>query len=352
MMMQGRDAENGFVMVAAIWFVALMALLAVIIETWISRSIEHAANLQDRLKEHIAVANAENEVAFRMLSGFFSVRGLELPQGAEWNAAIAPDAAIGGRQIGAETPFIALDGRPYRLGSTIVLLQDDRGLYNLGYPNSGVLGNLLGKYGVPFPDRGRLIDRLLDYTQKSDLHRLNGASAEDYQKAGKQVPRGEPLLTPWEPLRVLSWDAYPALWRGPIKLPDIATTGNLVQINPNTAPESLLASLPGMDDKAAERVIRYRQRFTIGNQAELDLAAGTAVGGDPMALSFFPADSVDLTIAAAGDPLAYRLRISLSPNGTAPYRIAYLVAVAGSQAADSSHAPAIPTPGKGAENKE
>lgn len=356
-MTQEPASENGFVLVAAIWFVALLALLGLVIESWMTGSIDLAARLQDRLKAHIAIQNAENEVAFRMLSGFFSVRGLELPQGVEGNAARAPDAALGGYQAAVGTPYIALDGRPYRLDSTIVRLQDDRGLYNLGHPDQTILGNLLGRYGVAYPDRGRLIDRLLDYMQKSDLHRLNGASAADYERAGKPVPRGEPLLTPWEPLRVLSWDAYPALWRGPTKLPNLTTTGNLVQINPNTAPEPILASLPGMDERAAERVVRYRQRFIMRNVGDLDLAAGVAVGVDPMSLMFFPSASLELTIEAAGDPLVKRLRLRLSPNGEAPYYIAYSVAVAKTESrpspdTDQAHAAEIPGPGSGADERK
>jgi len=47
---------------------------------------------------------------------------------------------------------------------------------------------------------------------------------------------------------------------GPDLLPDLTTTADTVQLNPNPAPAQILRSLPGMDEAAAERIIQWPLR--------------------------------------------------------------------------------------------
>ena len=334
-MTRERPGERGFALIAAIWFVALMAFVGIVIAGWMSRSVGLATRLQDRLASRIAIVDAENQVEYRMVSGFFSPRGLEMPQGDELTAAMAPEAAFG-YQFGAGTTYVALDNEQYRLGMAVVRLQDDNGLYTLDFPNRLLLGSLLRRYGLDANDRDVLLDRLFDYMGKSVFQRLNGASAVDYAAAGRPPPRDGPLLTPWEALRVLSWDGYPALWQEPGALPDLTTIGTHVLLNPTTAPEAILASLPGMDEDAARRVLLYRRRFVIQNSVDFDQAAGTGVGVSPMSLVFFPADSIDVTISAPKTPLVYRMHLQLSPIAPAPIRIGYAVGLPEDSASPSN----------------
>jgi general secretion pathway protein K len=323
-MMRDREGESGFALMAAIWFIALLGLVSVVIAGWMQRSLGLAQRLQERLAAHDATIGAESEVAFRMVTGFFSARGLELPQGNERTGAMAPDNPFG-YAFARETRYLGLDDRPYKLGSVVVRLQDESGLYTLNYPEPALLGNLLRSYGIAYNDRDVLFERLLDYMDKSEFSRLNGATAADYLSAGRPPPRGAPLLTPWEASRVLSWDSYPTLWRGSDALPDLTGISDRVQLNPNTAPAAILRSLPGMDEDAAERVIKYRAHYIMGSIIDLDRAAGVGIPVDPMELLFFPSGNLQVTILSADDPLVHRLALRLTAIGQAPYRVDYAV---------------------------
>ena len=311
-------------LIAAIWFVALTAFAAIIISGWMSRSLTLATRLQERLAARQSLLNAQNEFEYRLVSGFLSPRGLELPEKEERTSAIAPDAVFG-FQFAASTHYIALDDRPYRMGSVVIRLQDDRGLITLNHPSPDTIGSLLSSYGVERGDRAVLIDRLLDYMGNSALQRLNGATAEDYKAAGRPPPRGAPLLTPWEALRVLSWDGYPALWREPGSLADLTTIGDAVQLNAQTAPAAVLATLPGMNADAAQRVVQYRQTHLVQSLDELSAVAGVGIGVDPMAMMFFPADAMDVTIAAGPQPVVQQFRLQLTPIAKEPFRVDYVV---------------------------
>lgn len=349
-MMRPRGSESGFALLAAIWFIAVLALVAVAIAGWMERSLGLAQRLQERLAAHRATIDAENEIAFDMVTGYFSTRGLELPQGRELAAAMTPASPFG-YNFAAETRYLALDDRPYKLGSVVVRLQDERGLYNLANPDPNLLGNLLRSYGVPYEDRGGLIDRLLDYMNKSPFSRLNGATSADYLSAGRPPPRGAPLLTPWEASRVLSWGGYPALWREPDALPDLTAIGDTVQLNPNTAPARVLRTLPGMDDEAVERVLKYRARYIIESDIDLDRAAGVNIPVDPFEyFFFFPSGNLRVTMLSADDPLVHSFELRWTAVGMAPYRVDYAVNVpADDDAANLARAsglPAFPEPGQ------
>jgi hypothetical protein len=319
-----QEGESGFALLAAIWFIVVLALVAVVIAGWMQRSLGLAQRLQERLAAHQATIGAENEVAFRMVTGFFSPRGLEFPRDEERAEAMAPEAALG-FAFAPATRYLALDDRPYKLGSVVVRLQDERGLYTLNHPGSVLFGSLLRSYGIAYGDRGVLIDRLLDYMDKSEFYRLNGATAADYLSAGRPPPRNAPLLTPWEAVRALSWDGYPSLWRGPNALPDLTSIADTVQLNPNTAPAAILRSLPGMDDATVERVIKYRAHYIIESAADLDRVAGVNIPVDVLLFHFFPLDHLRVTIVSAKDPLVRSLALRLTPIGEAPYRIDYTV---------------------------
>jgi len=359
-MMRGRgsrEGEAGFALLAAIWFIVVLALVGVVIAGWMERSLGLAYRLQERLAAHRATIGAENEIAFRMVTGYFSTRGLELPRGSDLAGAMAPESPFG-YAFAPETRYLALDDRPYKLGSLVVRLQDERGLYPLNNPDPNLLGNLLRSYGIRYEDRGVLIDRLLDYLDKSDLSRLNGATAADYLSAGRATPRGAPLLTPWEAWRVLSWDTYPALWQGPGALPDLTAIGDTVQLNPNTAPARVLRTLPGMDEDAVERVIKYRARYIIQSSIDLDRAAGVNIPVDPFEFFFFyPSGSLRVTILSAKNPLVHRVVLRLTPVGQAPYRVDYAVDLPADEDATklarAGDLPALPEagqPGSSAEN--
>jgi general secretion pathway protein K len=348
---RGNDGRQaGFALLAAIWFVVVLAFVAVVVAGWMHRSLGLAQRLQDRLIARTATIDAENRVAFRWLSGFFSSRGLELPQGGDRDRAMTEHAVLS-TSFAPETPYIALDNRPYKLGTVVVRLQDESGLYSLNHPNRILLGNLLRSYGINYEDRDVLFDRLGDYIDKSDLSRLNGATAADYLQAGRPAPRSAPLLTPWEAARVLSWDDYRALWREPDALADLTAIGDMVMLNPNTAPERILRTLPGMDEASAARVIKYRARYLIQSEADFTRAAGVNIGIDPLTVMGFPSGGLRVTIVSANDPLVRRLAMQLTPTERAPYRVDYAVGLPADDnakhLAQAADLPALPGTGAG-----
>ena len=76
--------EDGFALVTTLWFLALLALVAVVVEGWISAALERATALQERVESRAALIGATDHLALVMVTSGFSARGIEfVPQASE-----------------------------------------------------------------------------------------------------------------------------------------------------------------------------------------------------------------------------------------------------------------------------
>ncbi len=320
-----RRRQDGFVLIAVIWFVALIALAATIISGWLSDSLQRASALKDRIVGEQALISGTDEVAFLLTSGYFTQNSLVHIGAADAKVAVSPL----GFTPPSGAPITALDGRPYRFGTGVVELQDRKGLYNLTSINPYTFEHLVGYFGISPQDASGLLDKLLDYEHaNTTLQHLNGANLGDYRVAGLAPPRNARLITPWEVYRVLSWDRYHALWSGSVGFGDLTTVDPDTQgFNPNTAPPALLLGLPGMNQDGVNKVIAYREKQPITNLLDLEGAAGLVLPVEFTSVSAFPANGVRATIAFPNDPLAREVEFTLPPASAVPYRIDYAVDV-------------------------
>jgi hypothetical protein len=343
-----RD-EQGFALVITLWFLALLAFVAVVIEGWIASSLNRANALQQRTGASAALIGAADRVIFDMVVAGRSPRGLELaPPSPVANAGAATPAGTNVRWP-PESPHLALDGRPYRVGSAVVQLQDEGGLYDLSNPKLASMEKLLGGYGVSLPDADRLTAALVAYAKKPTD--LRGAEDTDsgYGRSGLLLPRYARLLTPWELYRVLGWAGRPALWRGPDALPDLVTTGPAGGLAVNAASAKVLMIEAGIDEGEAARLLAARTQTAIANTSDLPGSPTGFLELLDRPLEVLPSRTIRLKLTAASDPLEHILSIRLTPQAQAPYRIDYAAALpqsaaARAAAAASSLVPPLPTP--------
>jgi hypothetical protein len=310
--------EDGFVLIATLVLVAVLAFVAVVVENWISGSLDRAYARGRLSDSRAAVIGATNRVAFALVTGGFSARGLELvppqPGDAEPNGtAEAP---------WPRTPFIALDDRPYRLGNAVVRLQDEAGLYPLNHTTPGSLDALLQAYGLNGREREALAVSLTDYFRKPGATPESGIAAAGDASAGSAIPRQVRLLTPWELSRIPGWGASNALWRGSEALPEVAGILNGGAINPNTAPLFALLAIPDMDRPTAAELIAYRATHPIANPADFKQATGLDAG-ENLQLYFMPFGAVHVQVLLPDDPLMHELVLRSTPGGEAPVAIEY-----------------------------
>src|ERR1700733_11055908 len=127
------------------------------------------------------------------------------------------DAAIVRAALGIEAPDIVdrwrVDGTPESLtfdGKTVtVSVQDELGRFDLNAVDGSMLSALFRAENVPLDESDKLVDRILDWRGSTDLHRLHGATSEDYTAAGLPYkPRHGPFQSLDELRLVLGMPPY------------------------------------------------------------------------------------------------------------------------------------------------
>lgn len=315
-----ESAENGFILVAVLWFSALLALAAVVIEAWVSTALDRGAALDRRVAAQAAFITAEERVAFLLAAGSAGPRGIEL-QPPPSTAGRDAEAPPGGTEPPSSGPFVALDNRPYRVGRTIVRLQDGGGLFDINNPDRAVLVRLLKSFGLADHDRESLARSLLAYENRA----TDAATGDDasYREAGLPLPRHAKLLTPWELLRIPGWRGQDRLWRLSSPLPPMLTLGPIGGLNVNTASAQMLTAVGGIDEGEAARLVAARAAQPIRSLEDLGSAARR--GDENRPLDFMPSGVIRLQLSEPGEPLMRTLELRVTPNGTAPIRTDYVI---------------------------
>ena len=280
---------RGFVLVATVWVLAALVLLADYLGGVVAADRERARAAKLALQDDLDARGTEATLLYLLATERMNYRGLVLPAGA------APTPARG---------VIPFAGEPHQgLGRTRFALQDEAGLAGVN-TNAALFRRVLRQAGATSQDVALLLARLRDYVDRDDGLALSGAERADYAAAGLPPPANWFLVTPLEVKRVLGADtlvpadAWPLLRR-------TTTASFTVAANFNTMPVALLAALFDGDEAAAARVAAYRETQPLTG---FDVM-GAAAGRDLSAFGEFP-----------GVMLAGRLRIALWRHG-APQRM-------------------------------
>lgn len=229
--MRLRKAPSGFVLPVT---VAILALISV--------GIAMMAHRSDELRRLVMTIEGDR-VATRQV------------------AEASADALFLGSALyrrGDSMGSIKLDGRPYLSRTGAVVHYTDAGAL-LGLrraPRQDVYQLLVALGLTDLGQVDRLTDVLLDYTDKDDLERLNGAEAAEYLAAKLPPPRNDRLLTPTELRRLVAWRDLPQDFLE--RFVAHVHTGPLRTVNRYTVRGPVLSAISGLDPTVAEELVKAR----------------------------------------------------------------------------------------------
>ena len=300
------------------WVLAAIAIAASYFAERVQTSLQLATARQSMNDGQIALSDARADMLFRLATTPLTPYGLGNPPVA-----------------------VALDGRPYRTGATLVQLQDGQGLFNLSAFGDDQMQRFLATLGVPAEQRASLIDTLRDYTDADDLRRLNGAESSQYKERGLLPPTNAALMSPIELRQIIGWRDTPVLWQQSAQLLDLVNTDARAGINPNTAPWQVLTSLPGVTKDIAKAIIDRRNIAPV-SVALLDQMLGTQMDGAMVLATASPSGTVRVSQSASGLPWVLRYNLVLTPDGlSAPWTVQHFYRL---EKKDAAQAPSSPDP--------
>jgi general secretion pathway protein K len=136
-----------------------------------------------------------------------------------------------------------------------VSVEDEQGKIDLNTAPDELLTGLFAATGLSREESATLVDRIGDWRDPDDLHRLHGAELEDYRSAGYGYgPRNGPFESVDE-LRLVIGVTNALFER---LAPSLTVFSQAASVNPYTAPRDVLLALPGMDAEKADALIKLR----------------------------------------------------------------------------------------------
>ena len=249
-----RNAE-GFVLVATLWAVAALAVLAAWLDGVVTSEIERAVTAKRSLQSELHRRGTEATLIYLFTTGRMNHRGLILEEEQRFSDALAegdhlPDDGDGALRMAGEVYL--------GLGDSRFSVQDEGGLASVNAPGSPLFLALLEHKGIAASDIERVVARVEDYIDTDSDVTLNGAERHDYRQEGAPPPPNWIMSSPMELRKVLGINEIlaPAQWR---ELRPLLTVRPVFGYNFNTMRPEILAAVLGLDEQGVRRVLDERQ---------------------------------------------------------------------------------------------
>ena len=290
-----RIREQGYILLATLGALAVLTAMIGFFAARVEIMRENTLALRTVTESRIAQMSAYSQTVYRLTT---------LPRSAN---GFGVEAAGG----------VVADGRPYRVDTTIVRVQDARGIVSLNTGDRSVLWRLLVLQGLAAAEADRLVDTLEDYIDTDNFVRLNGAEAPTYEALGLPPPVNDWLDSTAELPHIVAWRD---LIRSHAEMRRLFGVALDAFINPNTATRELLEALPGATKEGVGRLLEFRKLGAVTSVEQL--AAISGIVPKPDFLIFAPGDAFRLeTKPIGGGPgFEYNLLLTLA-NGQKPWQL-------------------------------
>ena len=365
-------AGRGFVLIATLWTLAAMAVLAGYIDGVASADIERAVVAKAALERELGRRSTESTLAYLLSTGRMNHRGLMLEPEQSFSDLEGNRGPV--RSVGV----IAASGETYAgPGGTRFSIQDENGLLSVNYPRSANFAAALSWAGVAAADIARIVPRAEDYVDTDNDLSLSGAEGFDYERTAAPTPAGvagasrrtgpnsraertrsvsggvdirgirganriggtragpDPdsalrlsnpsnwiMASPHELRRVLGVDDVIAAHQWRRLLPMLTMRLN-TGYNFNTMRPDVLAIVLDLDEAAVANILAERAERPVVRLNHVAMLTGTHADIDPALVQGVPSSFLRISIWHNAGGLRSLAGMALTPYGDAPWRIDY-----------------------------
>ena len=315
---QGRSHRpEGFILVATLWVLAILTVLAAYIDGVTASDIDRALAARQSLARELDRRSTEATVIYRLATGRMNYRGLIYEQAQRFAS-----EGISLPQVG-EGALTVTDEVYAGLGEARFSIQDELGLVPVNSPMSPIFVATLERVGVS-PSNARLIAaRIEDYVDVDYDLSLNGAERFDYEMRSLPPPPNWIMASPLEARRVLGVSELitPDQWQ--LLLP-VLSMRQATGYNFNLMPPKVLAAVVGLDEAAMAPVVEARRERPIWSLNRLAMLTGVHVNLDEMSLRRAPSGYLRISTWSEGHGVRHLSGVELTPFGEGtPWRTDY-----------------------------
>lgn len=180
---------------------------------------------------------------------------------------------------------------PFGVGQFKVEIENESGKVNLNRAGEPLLRILLNTFALDDDAKNIIVDSIMDWRDKDNLHRVNGAEDEYYQSLAEPYKCKNGDFTAIEEL-LLVRGVTPAIFYGGLRdmISVYQTTEtpirpgsprkvevDFTRININAGSPQLLHSLPLMTEDSVQEILKYREKKDFRSLAELIPIVGAEI---------------------------------------------------------------------------
>lgn len=310
--------HEGFVLVATLWLVAALALLAAFVDDVATANVERASAEREALESEIAQHSTEATLTYMMATSRVNHRGFVLDAEQRFANQYPEELPTTG-----EGELLVTDQAYRAIGTTVFSIQDENGLVSVNTPGTSQFATVLAHLGLSRSAVQRFVARIEDYVDVDSGLSLNGAERYDYERIGLPPPANWIMQTPLELQRVIGFEDTVSReqWR---RLRPLITIRPQVGYNFNVMAPDIASAVLQVDGTAIDALLQERATRPIVNLRDLNQLTGTLVEIDNEDLITLPGRTFRVALWERGRTTRRLIGLRVTPRGEdAPWRKDY-----------------------------
>lgn len=289
--------SRGSISLFALFFSIIILTISIAFNILVRENLKMSLILKEKMDAFTLAKTIENTLIFTILSGFFTQKEVLLYKGKE---------LIGIEKISLNGEVITIS-LPQKVQ---VSLQDSNGLISLTKINTLVLKKLVKNLTQDDKRAEIIVDSYLDWIDKDDLSRVNGAEKNYYKRAGlPYIPRNYQIQYKEELSFIRGMDSE--LYK---KIEPYLTLLPSTGFNPNTARDEVLKAYLDISDETLKQLKNYISIRPISSDTELYTLTGKKLTTKEKII-FHPSKIIEMTIKVwSGEKSIYTLKVGVDFN--------------------------------------
>ncbi|WP_100655924.1 type II secretion system protein GspK [Alteromonas flava] len=222
-MIQSSTRQQGFILVASIWVMAILIMMVSAFAVWVEKSLDKALLQNHRANMEIHTTSTQSTLLYLIATQGATQAGIKVPieQSNGELTDVTLDDFLGGaviddmgsKVVTIEGSELYVDGSSYKgVGNSRFSLLDLSGLIPLNSSSPIFTEELLSHLALEPARIRQLTMTLQDYIDKDNEMNANGAELFQYQQRGLPAPPNGQLLSRFELKNIIGWSELETLW--------------------------------------------------------------------------------------------------------------------------------------------
>lgn len=272
-------SERGIALFLVLWVMALLTVIAGEFCYAIRTEVNITRNFKEETQTYYIAVSGLFWAIEELVVNEFVPRKVKAPDGEEEPEDIR-------WRINTDIPVI-----PFGDGQFKVERENESGKVNLNRAGESLLKMMLNSFEIEDTDKNIIVDSIMDWRDKDNFHRANGAEEEYYLSLPEPYKCKNGDFTSIEEL-LLVRGVTPEIFYGGLKdmvavYQDIETASksdnrliagfDYNRININAASPRMLRALPRMTEDMVQEIMKYREKKDFRSLSDLHLVVGPDV---------------------------------------------------------------------------